>query len=308
MNIIFMGNPDFACPSLVALNNSKHDIVGVISNPPKRMKRSKDISFTPIGNLAKRLNLNLFTPDNLSSPNTIDWIKGLKPDILVVVAFKILPKSITSIPRLSAVNLHASLLPKYRGAAPIQHAIMNGDLFTGNTTFLIEPKVDRGNIILQQRIDIKKNDNFITLSKRMSELGAGLLIESLNAIKNPTFNPIVQDSTRATFAPKIPKSFGKIDWRDSSQLIHSKIKAISFSPGTFTTLKRKRLKIFESKLTLDKSPGSPGEIICKNNKVVVSCSDLYLELIEVQFEGKKRMSALDWFRGRNEEAGFNFDK
>ena len=163
-----MGNPEFACPSLRALNDSKHNVVGVISNPAKRMKRSKDVSLTSIGSLAKSLNLNLFTPKDLSSPITIDWIKSLKPDILVVVAFKILPASIISIPKLGAVNLHASLLPKYRGAAPIQHAIMNGDLFTGNTTFLIEPKVDRGNVILQQRVDIERNDNFITLSKSCS--------------------------------------------------------------------------------------------------------------------------------------------
>jgi len=307
MKIIFMGNPEFACPSLQALNNSKHQIVGVVSNPPKRMKRSKDVSYTPVGNLAKKLNLNLFTPNKLSSSELKDWITDLKPDILVVVAFKILPTSITGIPNLNAVNLHASLLPRYRGAAPIQHAIMNNDTFTGNTTFLIQPQVDKGNIILQQKIKIESNDDFIALSKKMSELGADLLIESLGLIVNPKFEPTIQEDSQATLAPKISKSFGRIDWNDSQQLIHSKIKAISFSPGTFAMINGKRLKIYESKLTLNKSEDKPGTVICMNNKIIVSCSDCYLELTIVQLEGKKKMSGLDWYRGRNKQSGLKFD-
>ena len=151
MKIIFMGNPEFACPSLKAICRSNHQIIGVVSNPPKKMKRSSDVSYTPIGNLARKLNLDLFTPEKLSNPNLKEWIVDLKPDILVVVAFKILPKTITDIPNLKAVNLHASLLPKYRGAAPIHHALINGDTVTGNTTFLIQPKVDTGNIILSKK-------------------------------------------------------------------------------------------------------------------------------------------------------------
>ena len=225
----------------------------------------------------------------------------------MVVAFKILPKTITDIPNLKAVNLHASLLPKYRGAAPIHHALINGDTVTGNTTFLIQPKVDTGNIILQQKIDIKPNDNFATLSKKMSELGAELLIESLNVIENPNFKPISQDDSVATFAPKIDKSFGMIDWSKSANLIYSKIKALSFSPGTFATINGKRLKIYESRLTSKKLDELPGAVVCIDNKIFVSCLDFCLELIDVQFEGKKKMSAIDWFRGINEHSGLKFD-
>ena len=308
MKIIFMGNPEFACPSLKALSNSNHQIIGVVSNPPKRIKRSRDVSYTPIGNLARKLNLDLFTPESLSNPNLKEWIVDLRPDILVVVAFKILPKAITDIRNLKAVNLHASLLPKYRGAAPIHHALLNGETFTGNTTFLIEPKVDKGKIILQQKIDIRPNDNFATLSKKMSELGAELLVESLNDIENPNFKPMPQDDSVATFAPKIDKSFGKIDWSESAHLINSKIKALSFSPGTFASINGKRLKIYESKLTSKKLDDQPGVVICINNKVFVSCLDFSLELIHVQFEGKKKMSAIDWYRGINEQSGLKFDK
>ena len=307
MKIIFMGNPEFACPSLKAVNSSNHQVIGVVSNPPKRMKRSSDVSYTPIGNLAKKLNLDLFTPEKLSNPNLKEWIVDLKPDILVVVAFKILPKTITDIPNLKAVNLHASLLPKYRGAAPIHHALINGDTVTGNTTFLIQPKVDTGNIILQQKIDIKPNDNFATLSKKMSELGAELLIESLKVIENPNFKPISQDDSVATFAPKIDKSFGMIDWSKSANRIYSKIKALSFSPGTFATINGKRLKIYESRLTSKKLDELPGAVVCIDNKIFVSCLDFCLELIDVQFEGKKKMSAIDWFRGINEHSGLKFD-
>ena len=307
MKIIFMGNPEFACPSLKAISNSNHQIIGVVSNPPKRMKRSRDVSYTPVGNMARKLNLDLFTPEKLSNPNLKEWIVDLKPDILVVVAFKILPKTITDIPNLKAVNLHASLLPKYRGAAPIHHALINGDTVTGNTTFLIQPKVDTGNIILQQKIDIKPNDNFATLSKKMSELGAELLIESLNVIENPNFKPISQDDSVATFAPKIDKSFGMIDWSKSANLIYSKIKALSFSPGTFATINGKRLKIYESRLTSKKLDELPGAVVCIDNKIFVSCLDFCLELIDVQFEGKKKMSAIDWFRGINEHSGLKFD-
>jgi len=307
MKIIFMGNPEFACSSLEVLNKSKHQVVGVVSNPPKRMKRSKDVSYTPIGKLAKKLNLNLFTIDNLSDPDLKEWIVRIDPDIIIVVAFKILPKSITELPGVIAMNLHASLLPKYRGAAPIQHAIINGDDFTGNTTFLIQPKVDKGNIVLQQKIKIEANDNFITLSKRMSRLGADLLIESLDVIVNPEFVAIPQDNSLATLAPKIHKSHGRIDWSGKSQFIHSKIKALSFSPGTFVVLKGKRLKIYESKLTSIKSTDTPGTMIYSDNKIMVSCLDRYLELIEVQYEGKKNMSGVDWFRGINEKSGIKFD-
>ena len=307
MKIIFMGNPEFACPSLKAVNNSNHQIIGVVSNPPKRMKRSRDVSYTPVGNMARKLNLDLFTPEKLSNPNLKEWIVDLKPDILVVVAFKILPKTITDIPSLKAVNLHASLLPKYRGAAPIHHALINGDTVTGNTTFLIQPKVDTGNIILQQKIDIKLNDNFETLSKKMSELGAELLVESLSVIENADFKPMSQDDSVATFAPKIDKSFGMIDWSKSANRIYSKIKALSFSPGTFATINGKRLKIYESRLTSKKLDELPGAVVCIDNKIFVSCLDFCLELIDVQFEGKKKMSAIDWFRGINEHSGLKFD-
>ena len=193
MKIIFMGNPEFACPSLKAFFNSDHDLVGVISNKPKRMNRSMDKGFTPLGSLAIDLDQNLFTTDNLSDTNLRTWVKKLKPDIFIVVAFKILPNTLLKIPKIGAINLHASLLPRYRGAAPIQHALINGDKVTGNSTFFIKPKVDTGKIILQEKILIDDKDNYESLSKKMSTSGAELLLKSLDKINDPSFKALEQN-------------------------------------------------------------------------------------------------------------------
>ena len=307
MKIIFMGNPSFACPSLRAIANSSHDLVGVISNPPKRMKRLMALHYTPLGKLANDLNQNLFTIDNLSDPNLESWIKKLKPDIIIVVAFKYLPNSIINIPKMGAINLHASLLPKYRGAAPIQHAIMNNDKVTGNTTFFIQPKIDTGNIILQHKIQIDDDDNFESLSEKMSLSGADLLLKSLDKINSPSFISLKQDNQKATFAPKIDKDMCKINWNESAQKIHSKIKALCPIPGAYTLYNNKRLKIFDTRIVTDSSIDISGSINHINNRILISCSDYNLELKNVQYEGKKSMSAIDWARGIKIDTGNKFD-
>ena len=307
MKIIFMGNPEFSCPSLKALYSSDHDLVGVISNKPKRMKRSMDKSFTPLGSLAIDLDQNLFTTDNLSDTNLQTWAKKLKPDIFIVVAFKILPITLLEIPKIGAINLHASLLPRYRGAAPIQHALINGDKVTGNSTFFIKPKVDTGKIILQEKILIDNKDNYESLSKKMSNSGAELLLKSLDKINDPGFKALEQNDKKATYAPKIDKSFCKINWNESAQSIHSKVRALSPVPSAFTLLNGKRLKIYDTRLVKDPLKSPPGSITHINDKILISCFDSQLELISVQYEGKKRMSAIDWIRGINYTSGFSFD-
>ena len=307
MKIIFMGNPEFSCPPLKAVFNSDHDLVGVISNKPRRMKRSMDKSFTPLGGLAIDLDQNLFTTDNLSDTNLQTWVKKLKPDIFIIVAFKILPNTLINIPKIGAINLHASLLPRYRGAAPIQHALINGDKVTGNSTFFINSKVDTGRIILQEKILIDDKDNYESLSKKMSISGAELLIKSLDRINDPSFKPLEQNDEKATYAPKIDKSFCKINWNEPAQIIHSKVRALCPIPGTFTFLNSKRLKIYDTRLVKDPIINTPGLISYINDKILISCSDSQIELISVQYEGKKRMSAIDWVRGINYTPGIRFD-
>ena len=169
MKIIFMGNSAIACPILNALNNSKHDLLAVVSNSPKRFGRGRSLSYTPVGKLAKDIKLNFIPAESLTDPDLYTRLKTLKPDIYVVVAFRILPNALLEIPKMGAMNLHTSLLPKYRGAAPIQHAIMNGDKETGLTTFIIEPKVDTGSIILQERMNIEPDDDFESISEKRSK-------------------------------------------------------------------------------------------------------------------------------------------
>ena len=179
MKIVFMGNPLIACPLLNSLYNSNHDIISVVSNAPKAMGRGKKLKFTAVGDFANSLNIPFLGFKSVDEKEIINKLEELKPDLFVVMAFRILSNSILSIPKLGAINLHTSLLPKYRGAAPIQHAILNGDKITGISTFIIEPKVDTGGILLQKEIPINKEDDFGTLSKKMANISGKLVLESI---------------------------------------------------------------------------------------------------------------------------------
>ena len=299
MKIVFMGNPSFACPSLELLNNSEHEVVGVISDPPKSKNRKKIKTLSPLGQKADELDLNLFTPQDLTSSSVIEWVKDLNPDIFIIVAFKILPKKLIDIPRLGAINLHASLLPKYRGASPIQYALMNMEKITGNTTFFIIPQVDKGNIILQSEIEINDQDNYQSLSKKLSNNGAQLIIKSLHEINLNGFKPFIQDETKASYAPKIKSETCRIDWNEKASIVHSKIRALYNAPGAYTNFNGKRIKIHKSKIHLDQVSAYPGSFTIKNDSLFVSCSDFQLEILFLQPEGKRTMSASEWTRGIN---------
>ena len=301
MRIVFMGNPSFACPSLDLLNDSDHEIVGVISNPPKRNSRKKEKKLSPLGEKALELNLNLYTPESLSDLSVYNWIKDLNPDVIIVVAFKIIPNNIIDIPQFGAINLHASLLPKYRGASPIQYALMNGDRLTGNTTFFIIPEVDKGNLILQDKIEIENTDNYESLSEKLSFNGAKLLVKSLKEINRKDFEPIIQNNSLASQAPKITKEICQINWNQSAFSVQSKIRALYRSPGAYTTFNGKRIKILESIIRKDLSSVNPGTIMIDNESLFVSCSDFFLKILLLQAEGKRAMKAEDWVRGINKE-------
>ena len=301
-----MGNPSFACPSLDLLNDSDHEIVGVISDPPKRNSRKKEKKLSPLGEKALELNLNLYTPESLSDLSVYNWIKDLNPDVIIVVAFKIIPKNIIDIPQFGAINLHASLLPKYRGASPIQYALMNGDRLTGNTTFFIIPEVDKGNLILQDKIEIENTDNYESLSEKLSLNGAKLLVKSLKEITRKDFEPIIQNNSLASQAPKITKEICQIDWNQSAFSVQSKFRALYRSPGAYTTFNGKRIKILESIVRKDLSSVNAGTIMIDNESLFVSCSDYFLKILLLQAEGKRAMKAEDWVRGINKESLIEF--
>ena len=299
MRIIFMGNPDFAVPSLQQISKSSHEIIAVVSNPPKRIGRGNKISETAVGIAAKAMEIPLLQPPKLNDKQLLQYLSWMKPDIFVVVAYKILSERLLSIPKYGAINLHPSMLPKYRGAAPIQWALINGDEKTAVTTISLSGKIDAGKILLQKTVDINDDDNYGTLANRLSEIGADIVVETLDRIEKDNLQGTPQEESKVTFAPKIKSNDYIIDWTKSALQIHNVIRAFSPSPGAFTIFNSKRLKMFSSAILDDRSEMIKcGEIvICSKNQLAIQTGKGLLEIGEVQFEGKKRMKVEEFLRG-----------
>ena len=302
-----MGNPKFAINPLKSLLASNHDIVAVISNPPKPMGRKKILQHTDVGKFALDNNLNLIELDDFDNLDIFQKISSLEVDIFVVVAFRILPKKYIELPKFGSINIHASLLPKYRGAAPIQWALMNGDNVTGVSIFQIEKKVDTGGIIHLEKIKIQNQDNFETLSVKLSELGSKALLKSLKLIENDDFKLLVQDNKKSTRAPKIKKEMLRINWSWESEKINNWIRGLSPFPGMFTVYNGKKLKIFKTSVLHNDAELSIGKIEVINFKeLIVHCADKMISILEVQQEGKKRLSIQDFLKGSNIKSGDYF--
>ena len=299
-----MGNPSFAIPTLKAIIQSEHELIAVVSNPPKRIGRGRSLSHTPVGKFSQDNKIPLIESQDLRSNELKNELHLLMPDVFIVVAFKILPNSIIDIPKYGSLNLHASLLPKYRGAGPIQWALMNGDKKTGVTIFQIKPKVDTGDILLQKEVDILNDDNMLSLGNRLCEYGAHMMIEVLNNIEaEGKVNGIRQDPKLATPAPKIRKNMTEIDWKWTSRKIHNWVRGLTPFPGMSTNYKGKRLRVFDTSI----QPGvnlSPGTIIeAEGNRLIIATVDGALRIHELQIEGKKRMNADDFLRGNKMQSG-----
>ena len=260
MRTVFMGNPEFAIPTLKALQHSNHDLVAVVSNPPKPMGRGQALMSTAVGKFAKNQGFPLIEPRSLRSQELNKQLTTLNPDLFVVVAYKILPKSLIDLPRFGALNVHASLLPKYRGAGPIQWALMNGDKTTGVTVFQITPDVDTGDILLQQEIAISADDTMWTLGMRLCEAGAKLVIEAMDALETGSISGKPQDPALATPAPKITKEMTLIDWTWSAEKIHNWVRGLSPFPGMVTTIGGKQFRIYKTAV-LDRNGNAPGTIV-----------------------------------------------
>jgi methionyl-tRNA formyltransferase len=244
MNIVFMGTPDFAIPSLKILIENNHKILAVVTTPDKERGRGQKVTFTPVKQFAIEQNIPVDQPEKLKGNSEfVDRMKQLKPDLFVVVAFRILPKEIFDIPKYGAFNLHGSYLPKYRGAAPIQWALINGDSETGLTTFKLAEKVDTGNIYVQERVEIKPEDNFETLHDRMSVIGSELVLKTVSLIENGNVKLINQDDSLASPAPKISKETCLINWNKSAYEIHNLVRGLSPHPAAFFNYNKKVIKI-----------------------------------------------------------------
>ena len=295
-----MGNPSFALPSLEKLTHSSHEIISIISNPPKPMGRKRILNHTDVGKFALKKNIELIELDSFDNDEVYKKIVALNPDIFVVVAYRILPEKYISIPKLGSINLHASLLPRYRGAAPIQWALMNGDETTGVTVFQIEKKVDTGKIITQKTIDIDKNDNYEIMSNKLSTIGAEALIKSLDLLEKGNANFIEQNISVVTKAPKISKNMLRIKWNWPAIKINNWIRGLSPNPGMITTFQNKTIKIFKSAIIDTHSNNTPGKIkFEKNNSLEIYTGKGLLSILELQQEGKKSLPVEQFLRGAN---------
>lgn len=306
MNLVFMGTPSFAVPSLDRIVGDGHRVVAVVTAPEKKRGRGQMVSDTPVGLRARDLELPIFRPEDLSLPSFHAELKTLRPDCIVVVAFRILPESIFSIPPSGIFNLHASLLPRYRGAAPIHWAILNGDHETGVTTFLLKKKVDTGAILLQERLPIGPDETGGELHDRLAELGAEVVSRTVRLLEIGTPKEIPQDETLVTCARKIRKDDMRIEWNRPASEVHNRIRAFSPEPGAWTTMRQSTFKIFRSSVVEHDATTAlpPGSVFdCSGESCYVQCGEGAITIDEVMAEGRKRMTIGDFLRGTSLEPG-----
>ena len=309
MNLVFMGNPSFAVPALEKLAASENKIVAVVSNPPQKMGRGKKIREMAIAVKAKSMGLHVIQEKDLKSSHFKRELEELNADLFVLVAFRILPKSLITIPKFGSINLHGSLLPAYRGAAPIQWALINGDEETGLSTFFIAPKVDTGAVICRDRLPIRPDDNYGVLSERMGSLGSDLLVKTINLIKSGSTSAIKQNDNKVTLAPKITKDMTIIDWSKPARELHNLVRGLTLTPGAATIIKGKRIKIQETRVDNDNNGSNylPGEItVIKKSIVTVQTGKGLLLIHRVQLEGKKTMEIGSFMNGFTLNIGDKF--
>jgi len=296
LRIVFMGSPEFAVPCLEKLNSSEHEIIAVVSNPDKRRGRGNQTTPTPVKAKAIELGLNTIDADDIKSESFAEQMKALNPDLLVVVAFRILPKNILDIPSKGSVNLHASLLPKYRGAAPIHWAVMKGETETGCTVFFLNEQVDTGNIISRVKTNIGKNETTGDVYNRLMDLGSDLLLEAVQQIDAGDVYVTEQDDSEATPAPKLFTEDAKINFHRSAKEVHNQIRGLNPFPVAWCNYAGEKMNIYSS-LVSDMRGLKPGELNFTDQKLYAGCKEGAVELLELQLPGKKRMSGIDFANG-----------
>jgi len=299
MKIVFFGSSEFAVPSLERLLESQHKISAVITQPDRKKGRCLKLSATPVKTLASERGVKIYQPESLEEASSLKRLKSFSADLFAVVAYGlILPKKILEIPKLYSVNLHASLLPKYRGAAPVSRAVMNGETETGLTVIRMNERMDAGDIILQRRVAIEKEDTSETLNGRLANLGAVLLADTVRFIEGDKVSFKKQDEKKATLAPRLKKEDGLIDWKKSAVEILDKIRGTVPWPGAYTYFKNKKVGIRKAALAYGEGP--PGEIFEAEKELIIGTKKGLLNVLEIQAEGKRAMPAADFLRGRRD--------
>ncbi|PYK28139.1 MAG: methionyl-tRNA formyltransferase [Verrucomicrobia bacterium] len=296
MRIVFIGTGEVGVPTLQGLLKSEHDVVGVVTQPDKPVGRSQQIEPPPIKRIPITTNIAILQPPRIKDPHAIEEIRAITPDVIVVMAYgQILARAVLEIPKIACLNLHASLLPRWRGAAPIQAAIAAGDQETGITVMYMDEGLDTGDILLERKLDILPTDTGASLHERLAQVAPEALFESLRLLTAKSAPRIPQDNAQATYAPKLKRDDGRIDWSEPAEVIERKIRAFNPWPGAFIKLGDRNLKVFSASLV--NRSGKPGEILRSEKELVIGAGNDALALGEVQLEGKKRMSAAEFLRG-----------
>ena len=300
LNIIFMGTPKFAVPSLDSIFKSNHNILEVYTQPPKKKDRGQKINISPIHKYCIDNGIKVNHPVNLNNDNEYNNFKKLDPDLIIVAAYgKILPERILNIKKEKFINIHASLLPKWRGAAPIHRAIMNMDKETGISIMQIVPKLDSGPVLMTSKVKINQETNYEDLSQELSILGSKMILQSIELIERGQAKFVNQDESKASYAKKIDKGESKINWKESAKKIISKINALYPFPGSWFFYKGSRIKITKAK-EVNKN-GKAGEIL--SEKFIVGCNKNAVQILELQKEGKKIINVNDYLKGNTLKVG-----
>jgi methionyl-tRNA formyltransferase len=300
-----LGTSEFSCPSLETLLASSHEVIGVVTQPDRPRGRGQKLGPSAVKSLAIAKDLPVFQPERVRDPSSLDILKSLQPELLAVVAYgQILSASVLSIPPRGSVNVHASLLPKYRGAAPIARAILQGETSTGVTTILMDPGMDTGPILLAEETDIQELDTMGTLHDRLSWMGARLLVRTLDGLSMGTITPRPQDHSQATYASKIGKEEGHINWNAPAQQLFNLLRAFDPWPGAFTSWAGRTLKLFLPSPSNEKILERPGTVVqASANGLRIATSHGYLLVREIQMANRPRMSVAEFLRGYPLKAG-----
>jgi methionyl-tRNA formyltransferase len=301
MKLVFMGTPQFAVPTLEALVASQHEIVLVVTNPDRPAGRGRKLRPPPVRLAAEKAGLPLLQPDSIDAAGMADALIEADADAFVVVAFSILPEDVLAIPRLGSINLHPSLLPAYRGAAPIVWALFAGEQQTGLTTFLLNERIDGGDILLQEAVDIEHEETAGELEQRLSHLGADVVVRTCDGLATDQLRPAAQPRRSPSRAPKLSKADGRLDWSQATQVLRNRVRGANPIPGAYTEWDGKTLKVHRATTGIGR--GVAGEILDIKDGITVATGDGALCLTEVQPEGRPRMPADDFVRGYQMKKG-----
>ncbi len=304
MRIIFMGTPDFAVPCLESLIDAGHNVAAVFTQPDKPVGRKQILTPSPVKACAVSHNIKVYQPEKIKNSNALEIINSINPDVIIVVAYgKILPKEILNAAKFGCINVHASLLPKYRGAAPIQWSILNGDEETGVCVMQMDEGIDTGDILLVRKTPIDINETSAELFDRLSQIGADALIDALKLVEKGEVCPTPQPKGDFGYAKMIDRSLCPIDWSKSALDVHNKVRGLQTWPVAVTTLNGMNLKIHKTVLS-NADASTPGTVVENNKKLVVSCGDgKCVEILELQLDGKKRMNTKSFLLGNKIDLG-----